>query len=75
MEGGSENGDDYEALPPNLPASVHMVAGASAGILEHCIMYPVDCIKVKYYQLSWLYKHKTCLLKWALVWALTLLDS
>ena len=38
--------DDYESLPPESTMSTHMVAGAAAGIMEHSIMYPVDCIKV-----------------------------
>lgn len=36
---------EYESLPTNnLP--IHMLAGAAAGIAEHCIVYPVDCVKV-----------------------------
>ena len=36
---------DYESLPTdNLPA--HLAAGAAAGVMEHCFMYPVDCVKV-----------------------------
>lgn len=36
---------DYESLPTdNL--SAHLVAGAAAGMMEHCFMYPVDCVKV-----------------------------
>ena len=36
---------DYESLPTDelLP---HLFAGGAAGILEHCTMYPVDCVKV-----------------------------
>lgn len=37
--------DDYESLPTNSVA-VHMTAGAVAGIMEHCIMYPFDSVKV-----------------------------
>ena len=37
---------DYESLPQSSPVVAHMVAGATAGILEHCVMYPVDCVKV-----------------------------
>ena len=29
-------------------ASVFIMAGAAAGIMEHCIMYPVDSVKVIY---------------------------
>lgn len=37
--------DDYESLPTNSVA-VHMTAGALAGIMEHCVMYPFDSVKV-----------------------------
>jgi solute carrier family 25 iron transporter 28/37 len=36
---------DYERLPTEN-AFVHMVAGGAAGIMEHCVMYPVDIVKV-----------------------------
>lgn len=36
---------DYESLPTNS-VGVHMTAGAVAGIMEHCIMYPFDSVKV-----------------------------
>lgn len=40
------NFDDYEQLP--TPSHIHnMIAGGAAGILEHCIMYPVDSIKTR----------------------------
>ena len=39
------NVDDYESLPTNSVA-VHMTAGAVAGIMEHCVMYPFDSVKV-----------------------------
>ena len=38
--------DDYESLPPSSTVTTHMLAGAAAGVMEHSIMYPVDCIKV-----------------------------
>ena len=38
--------DDYESLPQTSSMSTHMLAGAAAGIMEHCVMYPVDCVKV-----------------------------
>lgn len=37
--------DEYESLP-TTSVGVNMTAGASAGIMEHCIMYPVDSVKV-----------------------------
>lgn len=36
---------DYESLPTDR-LSAHLVAGSAAGIMEHCMMYPVDCVKV-----------------------------
>ena len=38
--------DDYESLPQNSSTSVHLSAGAIAGIMEHCIVYPIDSVKV-----------------------------
>ncbi|CAM5157924.1 mitoferrin-2 isoform X1 [Chelonia mydas] len=38
---------DYEALPQGAAVSTHMLAGAVAGVLEHCVMYPVDCVKTR----------------------------
>lgn len=37
---------DYEGLPPGAATSTHMLAGSVAGIMEHCLMYPIDCVKV-----------------------------
>lgn len=39
------NFDDYEVLP-STNVSVNMTAGAIAGVLEHCVMYPLDSVKV-----------------------------
>lgn len=39
------NFEDYETLPTNN-VSAHMTAGAIAGIMEHCVMYPLDSVKV-----------------------------
>lgn len=36
---------DYESLPTEK-LSTHLCAGAAAGMMEHCFMYPVDCVKV-----------------------------
>ena len=36
---------DYESLPTDK-LSAHLMAGAAAGMMEHCVMYPVDCVKV-----------------------------
>lgn len=40
------NIDDYEQLPTTSVAT-NMTAGAIAGILEHCVMYPLDSVKVR----------------------------
>lgn len=40
------NFDDYERLPTPKVAT-NMCAGAIAGVLEHCVMYPMDSVKVK----------------------------
>lgn len=37
--------DDYETLPTNN-FGIHMTAGAIAGVMEHCVMYPLDSVKV-----------------------------
>lgn len=37
--------DEYENLPTER-MSVHLIAGGMAGMMEHCVMYPVDCVKV-----------------------------
>jgi len=38
--------DDYESLPSGK-MSVHMCAGAVAGVMEHIVMFPVDSIKTR----------------------------
>ncbi|XP_077991991.1 mitoferrin-1-like [Glandiceps talaboti] len=42
-----EEEDMYESLPSTTHVSTHMMAGAMAGIMEHCVMYPVDCVKTR----------------------------
>ncbi|KAK2558424.1 Mitoferrin-2B [Acropora cervicornis] len=37
---------EYESLPTEK-ATVHLAAGALAGVMEHCAMYPVDCVKTR----------------------------
>lgn len=37
---------DYESLGQNATVGQDALAGALAGIAEHCAMYPVDSIKV-----------------------------
>ncbi|XP_015125900.1 mitoferrin-1 [Diachasma alloeum] len=38
--------DDYESLP-TTSVGVNMTAGAFAGIMEHCVMYPFDSVKTR----------------------------
>jgi solute carrier family 25 iron transporter 28/37 len=38
---------DYESLGHNATLAQDAMAGALAGIAEHCAMYPVDSIKVQ----------------------------
>lgn len=40
------NFEDYESLP-TTNVRTHMVAGAAAGVMEHCVMYPLDSVKVR----------------------------
>ena len=39
---------DYESLPDDSTLATHLVAGAAAGIMEHSVMYPFDCVKVSF---------------------------
>uniref|UniRef100_A0A8R1E134 Mitoferrin n=1 Tax=Caenorhabditis japonica TaxID=281687 RepID=A0A8R1E134_CAEJA len=44
MGGGGE--DEYESLPTHsIP--VHLAAGALAGAVEHCVMFPFDSVKTR----------------------------
>lgn len=36
----------YESLPAESSSRTHMLAGAFAGISEHCLIFPIDSIKV-----------------------------
>ncbi|XP_034040434.1 mitoferrin-2 [Thalassophryne amazonica] len=38
---------EYECLPQGASTSTHMLAGAVAGIMEHCLMFPIDCVKTR----------------------------
>lgn len=38
--------NSYESLPSHYSFHIHMAAGALAGIVEHCVMFPVDSVKV-----------------------------
>ncbi|XP_003389716.2 PREDICTED: mitoferrin-1-like [Amphimedon queenslandica] len=37
---------DYESLPTDK-LWAHLLAGGAAGVTEHCVMYPVDCVKTR----------------------------
>lgn len=39
--------DPYESIPGSRNTLVYMSAGAAAGVLEHCIMYPVDVVRTR----------------------------
>ncbi|KAG1666546.1 Mitoferrin-1 [Nymphon striatum] len=39
--------DEYETLPETSSVLVHMSAGAAAGVMEHCVMYPFDSVKTR----------------------------
>jgi solute carrier family 25 iron transporter 28/37 len=39
--------DPYESLPGGKSTLVYMSAGAAAGILEHCVMYPIDVVRTR----------------------------
>ncbi|XP_055374980.1 mitoferrin [Condylostylus longicornis] len=45
------NFDDYESLP-TTSIGTNMTAGAIAGVLEHCVMYPLDSVKTRMQSLS-----------------------
>ncbi|KAL3233823.1 Mitochondrial RNA-splicing protein MRS4 [Nakaseomyces bracarensis] len=38
---------DYEALPACAPLHHQLMAGAFAGIMEHCVLFPVDALKTR----------------------------
>ena len=38
----------------NTKFKTFVMAGAAAGIMEHCVMYPVDCVKVMF-RLFWFF--------------------
>ena len=50
--------DLYESLPDSTPLSVSMMAGATAGVAEHCVMFPVDTVKTRMQSLLCEKQHK-----------------
>ncbi|KAI1278020.1 Mitoferrin-1 [Halotydeus destructor] len=49
---GGDDDDVYESLPSNVGVQTHMLAGAAAGIMEHCVMYPMDVVKTRMQSLN-----------------------
>ncbi|XP_053548516.1 mitoferrin-2 [Bombina bombina] len=45
--GPKDKDPEYETLPEGSTVTTHMLAGAVAGIMEHCLMYPIDCVKTR----------------------------
>jgi len=45
MAMADDDDDPYESLPTHSLA-VHLLAGAAAGLAEHCVMFPIDSVKV-----------------------------
>jgi len=43
---------DYESLPDFASFKTHMIAGAAAGLTEHCVMFPIDCVKTRMMMLN-----------------------
>lgn len=42
------SGEDlYESLPEGSSVAATLCAGAAAGMMEHCVMFPVDCVKTR----------------------------
>ncbi|XP_055533491.1 mitoferrin [Wyeomyia smithii] len=52
------NPDEYEQLPTTSVAT-NMTAGAIAGIMEHCVMYPLDSVKTRMQSLTHMHAHDT----------------
>ena len=49
----------YETLDESASMGTHMLAGAAAGIMEHTVMYPVDCVKVIFFSFTILWFRST----------------
>lgn len=52
------NPDEYESLPTTSVAT-NMTAGAIAGVMEHCVMYPLDSVKTRMQSLTHMHSNGT----------------
>lgn len=52
------NPDEYESLPTTSVAT-NMTAGAIAGVMEHCVMYPLDSVKTRMQSLTHMHANET----------------
>uniref|UniRef100_T1DEA6 Putative mitochondrial carrier protein mrs3/4 n=2 Tax=Psorophora albipes TaxID=869069 RepID=T1DEA6_9DIPT len=52
------NPDEYESLPTTSVAT-NMTAGAIAGVMEHCVMYPLDSVKTRMQSLTHMHAQNT----------------
>uniref|UniRef100_A0A182R742 Mitoferrin n=1 Tax=Anopheles funestus TaxID=62324 RepID=A0A182R742_ANOFN len=52
------NSDEYEQLPTSSVPAI-MTAGAIAGVMEHCVMYPLDSVKTRMQSLTHMKAHDT----------------
>lgn len=51
--------DPYESLPGGRNTIIYMTAGAAAGVLEHCIMYPIDVVRTRMQSIRPLIAHQS----------------
>lgn len=51
--------DPYESLPGGRNTVIYMTAGGAAGILEHCIMYPIDVVRTRMQSIRPLIAHQS----------------
>lgn len=48
---GGQHDDAYETLESKV-VGIHLLAGASAGVMEHIIVYPLDTVKTQMQSLT-----------------------
>lgn len=54
-----EEENPYETLGISTTMTTHMLAGAAAGVMEHSVMYPIDCVKVRTSSDLLIYRYKS----------------